>query len=84
MIRLLTEDKNRAEILKLFEKEFQSFTVLHGSGYWNGKWEDSLIVEIESNSVEEEKIRRVIRAIKEINDQKVVLVQIYNTYPSFI
>ena len=80
--RILTEDKNRDEIEELIAQRFDSFTILEGVGYWQGKREKCLVIEIQipyvSNSAKLtdcERIHALAHAIKRANNQKAIIVQ---------
>ena len=44
--RICTEEKNRSAILRLAAKEFESFTVQPTLGYYRGKSERSIVIEV--------------------------------------
>jgi hypothetical protein len=47
LIRLLTEDVNRNAIVAIVSRYFDSFTLFSAVGYWQGKSEQSLCIEID-------------------------------------
>ena len=62
--RIYTEDKNKRGILRLASARFESFTVQPTDGYYRGKREQSMVLEIvgaRSRQIEElaEQIRRM-------------------------
>jgi len=56
-------------------KSFNGFTILEGTGYWNGVEEDCLIVEIISERDFDFEIERIAKDIKRQLKQEAVLVQ---------
>lgn len=47
LYRLFTENKNKTIVLGIVSSHFPGFTVYEGQGYWKGKAEETLIVEID-------------------------------------
>ena len=85
--RLYTEDKNRKEIEKIVSKYFDGFTVFTAKGYWEGKSENSLVIEIliEQHFFGEHLIiYEICKEIKALNDQESVLVVKLNCDSEFI
>lgn len=82
--RILTEDKNRAEIVGIVEEHFDSFTIYEAKGYWRGIAENSLVIEIDTlgnaeidkadNKIEKT-ITYIAKRIKHVNHQEAVLIQ---------
>jgi hypothetical protein len=70
--RVYTEDKNKREILRLVAKRFQSFTLQPTLGYYRGKPERSIVIEIVGAAQRE--VNAVARFIGAMNGQKSVLV----------
>lgn len=70
--RVYTEDKNKREILRLVAKRFQSFTLQPTLGYYRGKPERSIVIEIVGAAKRE--VNAVARLIGAMNGQKSVLV----------
>jgi hypothetical protein len=70
--RLYTENKNKRDILRLVAKRFESFTVQPTLGYYRGKPERSIVIEIVGAA--ERDIKAVARMIGAMNGQKSVLV----------
>lgn len=70
--RVYTEDKNKGEILQLVAKRFQSFTLQPTLGYYRGKSERSIVIEIVGAAKRE--VNAVARRIGAMNGQKSVLV----------
>ena len=77
LYRILTEDGKtfRNNALDIVSSNFQGFTVLSGQGYWNGKAENSLIIEISSSDEIYNKVVKVAKQIKRVNHQEGVLIQ---------
>lgn len=79
LYRLLTEDKNRSDIIKIIGRFFESFTLLSAVGYWRGQAEQSLIIEIDATSLDVPNVRERVEAIAEeictSNNQECVLQQ---------
>ncbi len=76
LYRILTENKNNAEITSIVDKYFEGFTILTGIGYWHGIPENSLIIEIYSDAFcAKNNINEIAEQIKELNSQEAVLVQ---------
>jgi len=78
LYRLITEDKNRQNIIDIIKRHFDGFTLISATGCWQGTVEHSLIIEIcydvQSYQIEP-KINVVAREIKELNNQQSVLIQ---------
>jgi hypothetical protein len=75
LYRIYTEDKNRMAVRAILKKEFQAFTVVIGHGFWKGKPERTLIVDVVGDRIET-KIRKVAKQIKRQNHQAAVLVEL--------
>jgi hypothetical protein len=69
--RLYTEKKNQAAIVRLIGEQFESFTLQPVTGYYRGKPEHSIVVEIVGASPSA--IRGVAQKIKRMNGQKSIL-----------
>ncbi len=73
--RIYTEDSNfRPEIVKLISDEFDGFTLLSGVGYWRGRPEQSLVIEIIAEYSDKSKVLRLAADIKLVSKQESVLV----------
>ena len=70
--RIYTEDKNKREIIKLVAVKFESFTLQPTTGYFRGKGERSILIEIVGAAKRD--IRDLAARIAEMNGQKSVLV----------
>jgi hypothetical protein len=69
--RLYTEKKNRAAIVRLIGEQFESFTLQPVSGYYRGKPEQAIVIEIVSASISD--VRKIAEKIKTMNGQKSIL-----------
>ena len=70
--RIYTEDKNRDTIINYVSKEFDGFTVYTGVGYWRGRQEDCLVIEILGG--EAEIVRKTAHWICRNNSQESVAI----------
>lgn len=77
LYRIFTENKNRGKVTDLIKKYFADFTIFTAFGYWQGRGEDSLIIEIykPDHIHVGYKIGELAKVIKELNNQDAVLVQ---------
>ncbi len=82
MYRILTENKNKDQILDLVSVYFEGFTVFEGIGFWKTLKEDNLTIEIETD--DQNKVYEVAKLIKNNNKQEAVLVQKIYTKTNFI
>lgn len=77
LYRILTEDRQQEFVIDAISTQFNSFTLIKGQGYWNGKPEKTLIIEISSDSAYAlEKINTLCCVINETNRQECTLVQV--------
>lgn len=74
LYRIYTEDKNRETIAGIVGNYFPGFTLISATGYWNGKAEQSLIVEIVGERHHGLDVRAIAHQIKAINKQEAVLI----------
>jgi hypothetical protein len=72
IFRIYTEDKNKRDIVRLTGQEFESFTLQPTLGYYRGKPEKSIVIEIVG--AREPAIRKLARRIKQMNGQKSILI----------
>ena len=70
--RIHTEDVNRPAILKLASARFDGFTILHGTGYWKGQSEVTLVLEIITS--DSASVYLLAEEIRKANGQESVLV----------
>lgn len=76
LYRILTEDKNRDRVINYVSKYFKGFTVFTALGYWQGKQEPSLIIEIESDlQYARDMVIDVCEHINHENNQECCLMQ---------
>lgn len=70
--RIYTEAKNEREIVRLASARFESFTVQPTSGYYRGKRERSIVLEIVG--AQPHLVRDLAQLIRCMNGQKSVLI----------
>jgi hypothetical protein len=70
--RIYTEEKNKPEILKLAARKLESFTVQPTLGYYRGKSEKSIVIEVVGASAKA--IKQLAARIGRMSNQKSVLV----------
>lgn len=76
LYRIHTENKHRRFIERLVSEHFAGFSIHVQIGYWQGKREKSLCIEITSDSPAAVlKITRICKAICGYNKQDCVLIQ---------
>jgi len=78
--RIYTEKKNVKAISQIVSEHFDGFTILFGRGYWEGKPEKSMVIEIitdpifqSTNRLDERCINLICRKIKGLNRQDAVI-----------
>ena len=69
--RLYTEKKNQAAIVRLIGEEFESFTLQPVTGYYRGKPEPAIVLEIVGANASA--LRKVAEKIRKMNGQKSIL-----------
>ncbi len=76
LYRIQTQNKRRKFIERLVSEHFAGFSIYAQTGYWQGKREKSLCIEIVSDSLATAlKINKICKAICGYNKQDCVLVQ---------
>ncbi|KKL74174.1 hypothetical protein LCGC14_2067550 [marine sediment metagenome] len=79
LIRIITERKNVRWVCGLMGEFFPSFTVYKATGFWMGKREKSLVIEIDlfdnSDHLFDANIKMIVKKICGFNRQQSVLVQ---------
>ena len=70
--RIYTEKKNEREILRLASSSFKSFTVQPTAGYFRGKREPSVVLEI--IGARQRAVDELAESIRRMNGQKSVLI----------
>lgn len=74
-LTLYTEKKNIHLLRHLIATHFESFTMMPSTGFWQGKREKVLIVEVFTREEKDrEQFDKLARAIKRLNRQTCVLV----------
>jgi len=77
LYRIQTENKHKKFIERLVSEYFAGFSTYTQTGYWQGKREKSLCIEIVTDSSAAAlKINRICKAICGYNKQDCVLVQV--------
>ncbi len=84
LYRILTEDIDRDTIESIVGARFPGFTILLGDGYWRGKHEDCVIIEIMAEWSDMPAVNDIAENIKRINMQETVLVQRFEISHVFI
>ena len=86
LYRIQTENKNRKVIEQLVSVHFTEFSIYTQIGYWQGKREKSLCIEIVSDDSPEValQISKLCKAICAHNKQDCVLVQTMPAEVNFI
>lgn len=73
--RIYTEDTDtRPELQTLLNKSLQGYTIYSGTGFWEGKYEQSVIIETIGEYADKSKILRLAAEIKLLGKQESVLV----------
>ena len=70
--RIFTENKNKTEVIQLTGAIFDGFTIVEALGYWQGKAEDSLIIEVVTEH--SDLVDALAKAILVANEQQAVLI----------
>jgi hypothetical protein len=70
--RIYTEEKNKKAIVALIGKQFESFTLQPTLGYYRGKAEKSIVIEIVGATAV--RIKRLAERIRKMNGQQSVLI----------
>lgn len=86
LYRILTEDKgNDTEIASLVLRHYEGFNISKAIGYYKGKQEKTLIVEIEtfkdSNPIG---VYALAQAIRDYGKQECVLLQIFDNVSKLV
>lgn len=85
LYRIHTENKHKKFIEQLVSEHFAGFSIYTQIGYWQGKREKSLCIEITVDSPAAVfKIERICKAICGYNKQECVLVQAIPVEMKFI
>ena len=70
--RIYTEDVDRNAVIRTVAKQFESFTLHETVGYYRGKAEDSIVIEIAG--AKEASVKSLAKKIRQLTSQKSVLV----------
>jgi hypothetical protein len=70
--RIYTENKNQGEIVRLASASFESFTVQPTAGYYRGKRERSVVLEV--IGARQRAVHALAERIRRMNGQKSVLI----------
>jgi tRNA-dihydrouridine synthase len=70
--RIYTEDVDRKAVIRAASEEFDSFTLQPTTGYYNGKAEKSVVIEVVGAN--KSQIAALAKRIGKINGQKSVLI----------
>lgn len=75
LYRIYTEDRNRSSVIfPIVDDLFSGFTIYGGVGYWRGRSEACLIIEIIAEKSRENDVREIARLIREHNAQESVAI----------
>jgi hypothetical protein len=83
LYRILTENVNKEQIVKIVSLHFDGFTIYEAEGYWKGKPEKALVIEIDSGN-DLWLIMKIAKEIKAFNCQESVMVQGITTLTEFV
>lgn len=72
--RIYTENKNKDRVVDLVKKYFSGFTVFEATGVWQSMGEKSLVLEIIHHDPLWKDFESLCQEIKELNNQKSVLL----------
>jgi hypothetical protein len=79
LYRIHTENKNRKWLEQIIAERFSGFSIQEQTGYWQGKKEKSLCIEIMSSRKSDPiRIQEIVKMICGYSYQDCVLVQIIN------
>jgi hypothetical protein len=73
LYRIQTENINKNGVVKLANKYFDGFTIFEGLGYWQGKPEPSLTIEVVTDN--QQAVEGLAVDIRIANNQQAVLVE---------
>lgn len=72
LYKIYTENKNRSELVECTCQYFENFTILAATGYWFGKSEHGIVIEIVADA--ESEIYNLAWDIRKLLKQDTVLV----------
>ena len=87
---LYTENKNIKSIKGILNLFYQGYTIINTQGYWRGKKENSLKIEVITEKTKKDLIYNkialncIIKTIKKINNQQSILLTIENIKADFL
>lgn len=84
LYRILTEQKNLPNVIKIVSEHFDGFTLIKGKGYWQRVAENSLIIEIDACNKLIDVIRQTAEEIRDYNKQQCVMVQCIESKVLFV
>lgn len=88
LYRIYTEKKNTGMIENLLNIYFKGYTLINGTGYYEGEKENSLIIEIllepSGTNLNRDNLLKIADEIKRFNNQKSVLITCTNINAEFI
>ncbi len=73
LYRIYTENKNYEQVKKLVAYHLQGATIIKAEGFWQGQWEQSLVIEV-CNPLAGGNVYNLADCIKELNKQDTILV----------
>jgi len=80
MFKVYTE--GFANVPEIVSRYFDGFTIIDAKGYWKGKAESAVVIDLVTK--DEPKVRRLVQAILQENDQEAVLVVQSHTTNEFV
>jgi hypothetical protein len=86
LYRIYTENKNRRKLEKEVSRSFKGFTIYETTGYWEGKQEDGIVIELlVENTIENANdIKALCQDIKLFNEQESILLTEQEVKAEFI
>ena len=77
LYRIITEDRNYIRVKELVSSYFDGFTIYKANGVYSGDNEPALIIEIDTlDKTCCSTILRIVKEIKDMNNQECVLLQV--------
>jgi len=97
LYRIITQNKNRSEIITMLRRHFDGFTIYRATGYWKDTIEPALIIELDDigdYTAQNEytfredgfgrEVENLVKLIKKTNQQDTVLLQKINSESELI
>ena len=90
LYRIITQNKNRADITTMLQRYFDGFTMYRATGVYTDKIgthiEPALVIEIDTlnNEVLAEDVIKMVKQIKAMNQQECILLQSFSSYSELI